>query len=47
MLPLGFESDLEVCAELDATDVVPTMEGGRITLGEPRPETREPRGETR
>jgi hypothetical protein len=32
MLALGFEADLAVCVELDATDVVPRMEGERITL---------------
>jgi 2-phosphosulfolactate phosphatase len=33
---LGFGPDVEICARVDITDVVPTMEGGRITLGEPR-----------
>lgn len=37
ILALGFEADLAVCAELDATDVVPLMEGQRITLGRPAP----------
>ncbi len=32
MLALGFEGDLAVCAELDATAVVPLMQGARITL---------------
>ena len=32
MLALGFEADLAVCARVDVTDVVPTMEEGRITL---------------
>ncbi len=32
MLALGFERDLAVCAELDATAVVPLMAGDRITL---------------
>jgi phosphosulfolactate phosphohydrolase-like enzyme len=35
MLALGFEADLAVCAELDATGVVPQMEGERITLNRP------------
>jgi hypothetical protein len=35
MLALGFEGDLAVCAELDATAVVPRMEGQRITLDRP------------
>ena len=35
MLALGFEADLAVCAELDATDVVPLMQGNRITLDRP------------
>jgi len=33
MLALGFEGDLAVCGEVDATDVVPLMEGDLITLG--------------
>ncbi|HEX9900334.1 MAG TPA: 2-phosphosulfolactate phosphatase [Candidatus Methylomirabilis sp.] len=33
MLALGFEGDLAVCAEVDATDVVPLMQGARITPG--------------
>jgi 2-phosphosulfolactate phosphatase len=33
MLALGFEADLTVCAEVDPTDVVPLMEGERITPG--------------
>jgi 2-phosphosulfolactate phosphatase len=37
MLALGFEADLAVCAELDATDVAPLMKGDRITLGGPAP----------
>jgi 2-phosphosulfolactate phosphatase len=37
MLALGFESDLAVCAEVDATAVVPLMEGDRITLARPSP----------
>ena len=32
MPALGSEADLAVCVELDATDVVPLMEGKRITL---------------
>ena len=32
ILALGFEGDLAVCAELDATAVVPLMAGDRITL---------------
>ncbi len=32
MLALGFEADLAECAELDATAVVPLMQGDRITL---------------
>lgn len=35
MLTLGFEGDLEVCAEVDATRVVPLMAGVRITLDTP------------
>ena len=35
MLALGFEADLAVCAELDATGVVPLMQGNRITLDSP------------
>jgi len=35
MLALGFEGDLGVCAELDATAVVPLMQGDRITLDSP------------
>jgi 2-phosphosulfolactate phosphatase len=35
MLALGFEADLAVCAEVDATGVVPQMEGERITLNRP------------
>jgi 2-phosphosulfolactate phosphatase len=35
MLALGFEADLAVCAELDATAVVPLMQGARITLDMP------------
>ena len=33
MLAMGFAPDMEVCARVDVTDVVPTMQGGRITLG--------------
>jgi 2-phosphosulfolactate phosphatase len=33
---MGFGPDVEICARVDVTDVVPTMEGGRITLGELR-----------
>jgi len=36
MLALGFEADLAVCAELDATAVVPLMQGARITLDTPK-----------
>lgn len=35
MLALGFDGDLSVCAELDATDVVPLMRRDRITLHSP------------
>jgi 2-phosphosulfolactate phosphatase len=35
MLAMGFEADLAVCAELDATAVVPLMQGDRITLDSP------------
>jgi 2-phosphosulfolactate phosphatase len=35
MLAMGFGPDLEVCARVDVTDVVPRMEGDRITLGGP------------
>ncbi len=33
MLALGFGPDIEVCAQVDVTAVVPLMEGGRITPG--------------
>ena len=36
MVAMGFGPDMEACARVDVTDVVPTMEGGRIMLGEPR-----------
>jgi 2-phosphosulfolactate phosphatase len=36
ILSLGLGPDIEVCACLDVTEIVPTMEKGRITLGEPR-----------
>jgi 2-phosphosulfolactate phosphatase len=36
MLAMGFGPDVEVCACVDVTVVVPTMERGRITLGEGR-----------
>ncbi len=36
MLAMGFGPDLEVCARLDTSDVVPTMQAGRITLSEQR-----------
>lgn len=36
MLAMGFAPDMEVCARVDVTDVVPRMEGDRITLGDPR-----------
>jgi phosphosulfolactate phosphohydrolase-like enzyme len=29
---IGLGADLDVCAQLDVTDVVPVMAGGRITL---------------
>jgi len=32
MTAQGFEGDLAGCGELDATDMVPLMEGERITL---------------
>jgi phosphosulfolactate phosphohydrolase-like enzyme len=32
MTAQGFEEDLAVCGELDATDMVPLMQGARITL---------------
>lgn len=35
IIDLGLKADLEVCARLDVTDVVPLMEGGRITLDSP------------
>ena len=35
MLAMGFGPDLAMCAEVDVTDVVPRMEGGRITLARP------------
>ncbi len=31
---LGFYRDLAMCAELDATDVVPLMQDARVTLGQ-------------
>jgi 2-phosphosulfolactate phosphatase len=31
MLKLGYEADLDFCAALDATDVIPAMREGRIT----------------
>jgi len=33
---LGLGADLSVCASLDVTDVVPQMDGGRISLEPPR-----------
>ncbi|MBI4737022.1 MAG: 2-phosphosulfolactate phosphatase [candidate division NC10 bacterium] len=36
MVAMGFGPDMEACARVDVTDVVPVMEGGRIALGEPR-----------
>ena len=36
MLAMGFGPDMEVCARVDVTDVVPTMTGGRISVGEVR-----------
>ena len=35
MLAMGFGPDMEVCARVDVTDVVPRMEGGRIILDNP------------
>jgi 2-phosphosulfolactate phosphatase len=35
MLAMGFGSDMEVCACVDVTEVVPMMEGGRIILERP------------
>ena len=35
MLAMEFGSDIEVCAQVEVTAVVPLMEGGRITLGCP------------
>jgi 2-phosphosulfolactate phosphatase len=32
MLAMGFGPDVEVCARVDVTDVVPVMEGGRVIL---------------
>jgi phosphosulfolactate phosphohydrolase-like enzyme len=32
MLSMGFGPDMELCARVDVTDVVPVMEAGRITL---------------
>ena len=32
MVAMGFGPDLEVCARVDVSDVVPTMQAGRITL---------------
>jgi 2-phosphosulfolactate phosphatase len=34
LVSLGLGSDLVACARVDTTDVVPLMEGGRITLGQ-------------
>jgi hypothetical protein len=47
LLNLGFGPDLDLCAQVDVTHVVPQMEGGRITLGEPRAESLERRAESR
>ena len=35
VLAMGFGPDMEVCARMDVTNVVPTMTGGRIALEEP------------
>jgi len=35
ILAMGLGPDIEVCARVDVTDVVPTMEGDRITFGGP------------
>jgi phosphosulfolactate phosphohydrolase-like enzyme len=40
MLAMGFGADMEVCARVDVTDVVPSMQAGRITLGESSAEAR-------
>ncbi len=42
LLALGFGPDLALCAIVDATDVVPQMEGGRITLDRPVPSANSP-----
>ncbi len=34
IVELGLEADLDLCARLDVTDVVPVMAGDRITFGE-------------
>ncbi len=36
-LAMGFGPDLAMCADVDVTQVLPRMEGGRITLGRPAP----------
>ena len=35
IVSIGLGPDLEICAQLDATNVVPVMAGGRIALEEP------------
>lgn len=35
MVAMGFGPDMEVCARVDVTDVVPVMEEGRIVLNSP------------
>jgi len=37
LLAVGFGPDLELCAQVDVTNVVPLMEGERITLDKPTP----------
>jgi len=43
LVTLGLGPDLDLCAQVDVTQVVPRMEEGRITLGQPSTESREPR----
>ena len=35
MLAMGFGTDIELCAQVDVTDVVPLIEAERITLDRP------------
>ncbi len=42
LLALGFGPDLALCAIVDATDVVPQMQDGRISLDHPAPSANKP-----